>query len=151
VRRFSVDTNILIYAFDPADREKQARCQVLVDRLVELDTVLTLQVLGEFLNAARRRGVPAAKAEKAVGDWSTVFSLAATRPEMLLQANTRADRYQIQYWDSLIVGVCLAHGVTMMFSEDLQHGMKFDGLTVINPLEPESEVALAEILYDTAS
>jgi len=39
----------------------------------------------------------------------------------------------ISFWDALIVRAAQESGCTVLYSEDLQHGLKIDGLRVINP------------------
>jgi predicted nucleic acid-binding protein len=43
------------------------------------------------------------------------------------------DRYGFHFYDSLIVAAALEAGCSRLFSEDLQHGQRIDGLTVENP------------------
>jgi predicted nucleic acid-binding protein len=44
-----------------------------------------------------------------------------------------AGRWQISLWDALIVEAARRAGATTLLSEDLQHGMDFDGVVVENP------------------
>jgi predicted nucleic acid-binding protein len=43
------------------------------------------------------------------------------------------DRYQLSFWDALIVAAAKFGGCNFLLSEDLQSGQDFDGLLVINP------------------
>ena len=43
--RFTLDTNLLVYAIDRDAGERHQQAVAIVDRAVELDCVLTLQVL----------------------------------------------------------------------------------------------------------
>ena len=42
-------------------------------------------------------------------------------------------RYQFRFYDALIVAAALAAGCTRLYSEDLQHGQRIEGLTIVNP------------------
>ena len=42
-------------------------------------------------------------------------------------------RWQFSYYDSLIVAGAMLAGCTTLYSEDLQHGQRLDGLVVVNP------------------
>ena len=45
-----------------------------------------------------------------------------------------AVRYKLSFYDSLMIAVALANGATILYSEDMQHGMIIDdSLTIINP------------------
>jgi len=51
-----VDTNVLVYAYDRSEPEKQKRALELLDALVENETgVLNVQVLSEFFNSVTRK------------------------------------------------------------------------------------------------
>ncbi len=41
--------------------------------------------------------------------------------------------HKISWWDSLIVAAALEAQCTILLSEDLQHGMKFESVKVKNP------------------
>src|SRR5437870_2376286 len=54
-----VDTNVLVYAYDPSDQAKQAEALALIQQLVEADgLILSAQVLNEFYRAATRVNRP---------------------------------------------------------------------------------------------
>lgn len=126
----TLDTNIAVYAltFDP----KHARAQ----EVLRQSDFLSVQVLNEYANAARR---------KLGRDWDTTIAdltdlreaTAFVRPvtdEANMDATRIAQRYQINFYDALIVAVALAGGADILYSEDMQHGMVIDGsLTIINP------------------
>ena len=68
-RRFTLDTNLLVYAVDRDAGERHHRAIDIVDRAVDQDCVLTLQVLAEFFHAVTRKGkLPIADAAERVKD-----------------------------------------------------------------------------------
>src|SRR3972149_38901 len=53
---FLVDTNVLVYAHDPRDRDKQERALVVLDNLIASErAVLSAQCLSEFFIVVTRR------------------------------------------------------------------------------------------------
>ena len=42
-------------------------------------------------------------------------------------------RYGFGFYDSLIVAAALDAGCKTLYSEDLQHGQRVEGVTIINP------------------
>ena len=54
--RFSLDTNILVYAVDRDGGERHCRSVELVGRAARRDCVMTLQALAEFFHATTRGG-----------------------------------------------------------------------------------------------
>ena len=46
------------------------------------------------------------------------------------------ERYKFGFHDALIVAAALETGCPRLFSEDLQHGQRIEGLTIKNPFLP---------------
>lgn len=143
----SLDTNILVYAADIAAGDKHDIAVGIVDRLTPENFVLTQQVVGELFNVARR-SAPALRSALAeiIDNLLLTFTIAPTPIELLRPAFDRSNSRQLQFWDSVIVTVCLVHSVEMLISEDMQDGMKLDGLTVINPFNPSNADVIGDIL-----
>lgn len=53
--------------------------------------------------------------------------------EDVLAAADGAARWNISFWDSLIVVAAKASGANVIWSEDLNHSQRYDGLEVRNP------------------
>jgi len=45
----------------------------------------------------------------------------------------RQFKSQLSFYDALIIEAAIAGGAELLYSEDLQHGMRFDKLRVVNP------------------
>lgn len=43
--------------------------------------------------------------------------------------------HQVSFWDALIVHAARAGGAEILFTEDLQSGTNWRGVTVVNPFE----------------
>ena len=43
------------------------------------------------------------------------------------------ERYQLRYWDALILAAAKHSGCVTVLSEDLNEGQLYDGVTVVNP------------------
>ena len=47
-----------------------------------------------------------------------------------------ASKYNVSFWDSLIIASALDNKCTLLYSEDMQHGLLVDNkLKVVNPLD----------------
>ncbi len=44
-------------------------------------------------------------------------------------------RYRYGFYDALIIAAALDAGCTRLYSEDLQHGQRIEGLTIENPFK----------------
>jgi predicted nucleic acid-binding protein len=138
--RFFVDTNVLLYSFDPADRAKQELAHLWMDRLWESGVGrLSWQVLNEFyFNAVRKLGSPSSAVRSNVerlAQWEPVgFGLG-----LVHRAWYWADKTGMPYWDSLIVASAETADCIWLLSEDFQEGQKFDNVTVVNPFRTGPE------------
>ena len=136
-----VDSNVLLYAMDDADPYKQQAARNWRAALWESRRGrVSFQVLGEFYVNALRLGPTAREGARAeIRDllaWNPVVADAA-----LLERSWKIhDRYQVSYWDALIVAAAKAATCRYLLTEDLQAEQKLDGVEVVNPFlrSPES-------------
>ena len=132
--RFTLDTNLLVYAVDADAGEHHDMARELVDQAVEMDCVLTLQVLGEFFHAVTRKGrMPVSDAADQVHDWQTLFPVVSSRSEDLDRAITAVLRHGLPFWDAMLWSTAKAAGVTVLLTEDLQHDRVLEGVRFRNP------------------
>ena len=54
--------------------------------------------------------------------------------ESILEALDLEARFQISFWDALVVQAAQASGAEILYSEDLSDGQTYGGVRVINPL-----------------
>jgi predicted nucleic acid-binding protein len=131
---FFVDTNVLVYADDRAEPDKQTIAKDLIRQALRSGQgKLSMQVLIEFFAVAiKRLGLGATDARRRVEIYST---LEVFRPKVddLLAAIDLHRLHQLSIWDGLIVRAALASGCRVLYSEDLQQGRSFDGLEVVDP------------------
>lgn len=136
--KFFVDTNILIYAHDSTQGAKHERARALVQRLWESgDGVLSTQVLQEFcINLRRKSARPPSIEEtrKLVEDYST-WDIVVNTAESVLQALDIESRYQVSFWDALIVQAATSSEATIIYSEDMADGQTYGAVRVVNPLK----------------
>ena len=133
--RYSLDTNILIYAVDRSEGAKHDLAVEIVDLSVERDCVLTVQALAEFTAAASRRGVvPKSEAAAQVRDWLQLFPAAAADAVALERALDAVEAGQFAFWDALLLATAAEAGCSVVLSEDMHDGAEFDGLRVRDPL-----------------
>lgn len=129
VRPF-VDTNVLLYLLSD-DAAKAERAEALLSSRI----VISVQVLNEFANVARRKlQLPWPGVEQALVDirrFASVQSLMLGTHERGLAL---AKRYQLSVYDAMIAAAALEAGCTTLASEDFSTGQRFESrLTVRNP------------------
>ena len=140
--RFTLDTNLLVYAIDRDAGERHQQAITIVDRAVEQDCVLTLQVLAEFFHAVTRKGkMPTAEASEQVGDWQIMFPVVAADGQALTRAMSTVQRHNLSFWDALLWATAKAAGVSVLLSEDFQDGRELEGVQFRNPFAMEDPYA----------
>jgi predicted nucleic acid-binding protein len=129
-----VDTNVLVYGHDPEAGRKFEQASALLGRLfAERTGALSTQVIVEFFSAcAKKKALPADMAEGIVQD---LAGWALHRPEHsdLIAAWRLHQRYQISWWDALILRSAERMGAHILWTEDLNHGQQYGPVTVRNP------------------
>jgi predicted nucleic acid-binding protein len=135
--RFFVDTNILIYAHDTSAGAKHDRAKALVEELWRDRTgVVSTQVLQELIvNLRRKAGRPldVKATREIVADYLT-WQVVVNGAESILEALDIEGRYQISFWDALVLQAAQASGAEVLYSEDLSSGQKYGSVRVVNPL-----------------
>lgn len=133
-----LDTNILVYSFDRDAPLKRARALQLIEAALQNpnSAVISSQVVQEFFNLATRKfaaEMPIAARERYLDVVLAPLCKHFPNPAHFQRALHLQARFQLQWYDSLIVASALGLGCTQLLSEDFQHLQRFDALTVVNP------------------
>lgn len=134
--RAFLDTNVLVYAVDEADPDKRDRARQLLAEADPGDLVLSTQVLCEFYVVVTRkleRPLPDAVAAEAVADLSQFPLIVATDAELVRDGIATCQRWQLSFWDGLIVAAATAAGCDLVLSEDLSDGARLGSVRIENP------------------
>jgi predicted nucleic acid-binding protein len=139
--KYFVDTNILMYAHDTSAGAKHDRAEALLEELWRDRTgVVSTQVLQELsVNLRRKAGRPldVKATREIVADYLT-WQVVVNGGESILDALELEARYQISFWDALVVQAAQASGAEVLYSEDLSDGQTYGSVRVINPLRAAS-------------
>jgi predicted nucleic acid-binding protein len=131
-----VDTNILVYAHDLSAGEKHLRARDLICELWQSgDGCLSIQVLQEFyVTVTRKIALPLDRdtAARIVADLS-VWQVHCPGTQDVLDAIQLQDRYQLSFWDAMMVSSAIQLGCRRIWSEDLNAGQAYDSAVVTNP------------------
>jgi predicted nucleic acid-binding protein len=132
-----IDTNVLLYSIDedPANASKRQRAEQL---LLSERWGWSVQVAAEFFvnatSAKRPFKLVAAAAAALVETWFAFPTLDVT-PALFRAALDVQKRFQLSYWDAAILAAAKQMGCHTIFSEDLNDGQNYDGVTVVNPFK----------------
>lgn len=135
--RYFVDTNILMYAHDRAAGEKHLRARALVEQLWENRSgAVSTQVLQELaVNLRRKAKKPLdAKATREVISDYLAWHVVVNGGDSILEALELEARYQLSFWDALVVHAAQVAGAEILYSEDLSDGQRYGTVRVKNPL-----------------
>ncbi len=128
----ALDTNLLAYAEQRGAKQAKAR-RLLTQAPPDL-TVLPVQVCGELYNVlVRKFGFERATAVLVVNQWRDTFILAATTDAIMAAALDLSASHDLQIWDAVILAAAAEAGCDLLLSEDLQDGVRWRGVTVVNP------------------
>lgn len=135
----AVDTNVFVYALDFDDPIRQSRAQRLLQSLAAAPdpTVLPWQVAGELLSNLRKREsagrITASDVEAYFRNFLAMFPLVVPSVNVFQRYFDLRSKFRLSHWDSLILAACKEAGVTTLYSEDMDAGTDYDGLTIVNP------------------
>jgi predicted nucleic acid-binding protein len=139
-----VDTSVLIYAHDASAGTRHDLARGLVSRLwADGGAVISTQVLQEFaVNILRKTASP--PSPDVVREWLADYlewELVVNDGAAVLEALECQARYQLSFWDALIVQAANAAQAEVLYSEDLNHGQVYGGVRVENPFRATDEAA----------
>ena len=136
--RTFVDTNVLLYAHDASETEKQPIARALLEALwADRSGVLSTQVLQEFYVVATRKFTPPmrrSEARELIALYAT-WSVVRVDVELILDATALEERAQLSFWDALIIEAARRGGARRVVSEDLQDGRRIAGLVIEDPFD----------------
>ncbi len=135
-----LDTNILVYAHDPADLARQAQAIELLDRLQILGIGrMSSQALAEFMNVVIRpiHGMPPRltvdEAIRTVQHFINHFEIYPLTPPTIIEAGRGVRDHQLAYYDAQVWATARLNQVSTLFSEDFIDGTTLEGVRFINP------------------
>lgn len=131
-----VDTNILAYAHDGSEEEKQPLAKSLLDELWESHRgAISTQILQEFYVVATRKFEPPltrSEARRLVSDYGE-WRLVLIDLTMIVNASELEEEHQLTFWDALTIEAARRSGATRLFTEDIPSATKIDGIVIENP------------------
>lgn len=132
-----VDTNLLLYARDPRDPAKRATAAEWIRLLWNEERGRTsVQVLNEYYDIVTRTLSIGVRTDDAWEDVQIYLGSWSPQPidaEVLECAHDVEARYQLNWWDCLVVAAAQIQQCVLLLSEDLQDGADYGGVVVRSP------------------
>ncbi len=131
--RPTIDSNILIYAFA---KQNDFRKGVAID-IIESCDILSLQALNETIYVLRKKfNFTFDDIDKIIDFLKLHFVISEISLTTLKKGITISKKYQLSFWDSMMIAAAIENRCTILFSEDLQHEQIIEGkLKIINPFK----------------
>ena len=132
-----VDSNIWLYAFIEGDDEaKSAKAGAL---LQEIKPILSTQVVNEVCDNLLKRNIfTEERLHRLLESFYEKYAVSELSKAVLLTASQLRQHYSLSFWDSLIIASALSVGASILYTEDLQHGLIIhERLQVVNPFIPK--------------
>jgi predicted nucleic acid-binding protein len=132
-----LDTNILVYAYDPRDPRKQEIARGLVRKALNGACVVSTQTLAEFAAVLLHKQSPAADPVAVKKALDALSPITTIRPDsaMVRRAVEVRSTYGLHFYDGMMVAAAERSGCVRIWSEDLNSGQSYFGVQVINPFK----------------
>jgi|SRR3974390_2131819 len=135
--RFFLDTNIFVYTFDAKAPAKAKKAAQLIRRAADTgEGIISYQVVQEFFNVAFRRfsqPMNIAEAEQYLMTVLRPLLAVHSSPALYFEALRITEKYEVSWYDSLMLAAAIEGGCEKVYSEDFQHGQKIENMKIENP------------------
>ena len=131
------DTNVLVYAADNRDERKQRIARNLIKGALNgrLDGWISVQTLSEFINSILNKlKLPLDKVD---GFLDFFDNLPIVNPDRTLPRRGLEikNRYDIQFYDAMMLAAAERAGATEFYTEDLNDGQLYGSVKAVNPFK----------------
>ncbi len=130
------DTNVLAYAYDATIVYKNTRALALVERIwASSEGAISIQVLQElYVTLTRKVGAPLPMPEaRGIVDDLRAWRVFQPGADDVLRAIDVSSRWQVSFWDAMIIVAAQRMNATVLWSEDLNDGQDYGGVVVRDP------------------
>ncbi len=129
-----IDTNVLVYAHDCDAGEKHDTAKHLVAAAWRKAVwpCVSVQVLQELYVNLHRKGVSSEEARETALDYAQ-WPVAENTIPLLESGIAEMSRWQLSFWDGLILAAARHLGATVIYTENLSHTQDYGGIRAVNP------------------
>jgi predicted nucleic acid-binding protein len=135
---FFIDTNVLVYAYDYADKEKNKPASEFLSKLLieKKEFCISNQILAEFFYVITKKKLLTLKvagetvSEISCLDTTKIFNYSTGTT---LSAISIMEKYSLHFWDALIIATMLENNVFTIYTENTKDFSRCDRVKAINP------------------
>jgi predicted nucleic acid-binding protein len=139
-----VDTNVLVYAYDRSEPEKQRQALEVLDHLITTGVgVISTQVLAEFfITVTCKIPAPLSVSEgyQRIENFLQVWTVLDVTGMVILEAIRGVRDYQFNFWDAQVWATARLNQIPVVFSEDFNTGTLIEGVRFVNPFTEKFQV-----------
>lgn len=148
----SADTSIFVYLWDERDALKRAVAEDIVRGLTSVPSAIGLQSVGEVQNVLRRKfRLPVWEAAQRARNLLAAFEVFSASRANAEESLGLMAAGRFAYWDALLVTAARDAGCTVLFSEDMDDGMRLGPLEIVNPFGVDGMSDRARLLLEAAA
>ncbi len=141
IGRVFLDTNVLVYAYDRSEPEKQQQAIRVLDALVMGKRgVMSTQVLAEFFVAVTRKIAAPLTVEEGyerVQNYLRCCMVLNLTGLVVLEAIRGVWDHQFHFWDAMVWATARLNQIPIVFTEDVPNREVVEGIRFVNPFASE--------------
>ena len=136
-----IDTNLLIYLYDPNQPDKQKQSEHVLEQLeLTRSGRLSVQVLAEFFSVATRKLSPSLTSTEALEQitfFTRLWPVFDLTPMIVMEAGRGVRDHKLSYYDAQVWATARLNQLSVVFSEDFRDGSILEGVRFVNPFSPK--------------
>ena len=136
-----IDTNVLIYLYDPNQPAKQNQSERVLEQLeLTRSGRLSVQALAEFFSVATRKLSPSLTSVEAleqVALFTRLWPVFDLTSMIVMEAGRGVRDHKFSYYDAQVWATARLNQVPVVFSEDFRDGSILEGVCFVNPFSPK--------------
>jgi len=128
---FTVDSNILIYAFGSQNEEKKRLAKLILSDC----QAMSIQTVNESVFILQKKfNYTLIELDEIIQFFKSNFQIHGLNISVLEKAIFIIKIYKYSFWDSMMLASALINNCEVIYSEDMQHNQIIeDKLTIVNP------------------
>lgn len=135
-----VDTNVLVYVYDPRDHRKQQRAVEVLGQLIDRQAAaVSAQCLSEFFSVTTRglhERLSKTEARARVEGIASSCLVLDVTDAVVLEGCRASVQHGLSIWDALIWSAAKLNQIRYVLTEDAPHGRRIETVTFLNPFDP---------------
>ena len=134
-----IDTNVWVYALSGQDNVKRRIAIDLIAKSYRSDAIcVSSQVLKEFANFAFKKTKKSAAQINEMLSRIASYGFVAETKELVFASVTGKEKWQVGFYDALIIEAANKAGCSILYTEDLNDGQVYGEVLVVNPFRANS-------------